>query len=105
MVLTNLTAFDVTIVGGDEEIVIPASGFVAACVYKLTEVKGVNDIPVVRAMFSSVDGLPAPSDGVAYIVNRNVAKNVPDREDLFYPSDPVRNIDGEIVGYRALGVI
>ena len=47
--------------------------------------------------------LPDPELGVLYIVSRATAEAAPERADLLYPDDAVRDERGRIVGCRALG--
>ncbi len=47
--------------------------------------------------------LPDPEPGVLYIVSRATAEAAPQRPDLLYPDDAVRDERGRIVGCRALG--
>ena len=62
-------------------------------------------VPITSAKFGEVEGLPAPEKGTIYIVSNLVAQAVPDREDVFFPDDVVRDENGNIIGCRALGKI
>ena len=104
MVVMNLCPHDVTLYYADgETVTFPASGFVARCSTSTETVGEVNGIPVIRTKMRSVDGLPAPADGICYIVSFAVAEKVPEREDVFYPARSVRNDAGMIIGCKALG--
>ncbi|OJY45965.1 hypothetical protein [Pseudonocardia sp. 73-21] len=51
-----------------------------------------------------VHDLPAPEDGVWLVVSRLVVEACPDRDDLLFPDDAVRDSDSAtVVGCRALG--
>lgn len=62
-------------------------------------------IPVTKTKFGEVEGLPEPEEGVIYITSQLVAQAVPEREDVFFPDDLVRDENGNIIGCRALGKI
>jgi len=48
-------------------------------------------------------GLPQPTDGCKFVVSRVFAAAHPDRHDLVFPLDEVRNETNQIVGCRRLG--
>ena len=54
--------------------------------------------------FGEVTGLPAPQEGVIYVVSALVAAACGGRKDVFSPSslDMVRNEKGHVIGTRAL---
>jgi hypothetical protein len=55
---------------------------------------------------STVDGppeLPEPRRGVLLIVSRLVAEHAPNRDDLVFPDDLVRDHHGAIIGCRTFG--
>ena len=62
-------------------------------------------VPITSAKFGEVEGLPEPQEGTIYIVSNLVAQAVPDREDVFFPDDLVRDEHGNVIGCRALGKI
>lgn len=104
MVVMNLCPHDVIVYDREgNEVVYPASGFVARCSTSTDTIGEVNGIPVIRTKMRSVDGLPDPADGICYIVSFAVAEKVPEREDVFYPARSVRDGKGTIIGCRALG--
>jgi len=93
---------------------VPPSGTVARCKvdrkevdsFILEDVDGWDiTVPITSARFGEVEGLPEPQEGTIYIVSNLVAQAVPDREDVFFPDDLVRDEHGNIIGCRALGKI
>lgn len=46
--------------------------------------------------------LPAPRPGVLYVTSRVVAEHFPDRNDLVWPDDLIRDADGRVVAARGL---
>ena len=95
MRIVNLTPHLVRLNSGEEY---PASGKVArvSCSYSEQDGRG-----VCRAIFGEVSDLPAPVDGVLYIVSGMVASAVPGRDDVVAPAtghpDAIRNEKGHIV--------
>lgn len=57
---------------------------------------------ITETVFGEVENLPAPQDGVIYIVSRIVRAACPDRNDLFYPNELVRDENGRIIGCQSL---
>jgi len=58
--------------------------------------------PVVRSTMGAPEGLPDPEPGVVFIVSALVAEAAPDRGDLAYPGEAVRDEAGRVVGCRGL---
>lgn len=50
-----------------------------------------------------VRDLPDPQAGTVYVVSGVVADAVPDRDDVAFPDDVVRDEQGRVIGARALG--
>lgn len=116
MKLVNLTPHTINVVASDGTpiLAIEPSGDVAR-VSSHTETVGVVTvqvgdstavvIPLTTTVFGDVQDLPDPQDGVAFVVSSLVAQRVPDRTDVFIPSDSVRDDAGRIIGCRSLGRI
>jgi hypothetical protein len=91
----------------DEKVIeIPPSGEVAR-VSTLREPAGtVNGIPVLSTKFGQVEGLPDPESSKFYIVSTIVQQAAPWRKDLLSPDTSpesvVRDVNGNIIGVRAL---
>lgn len=100
MRIVNLTPHEVNVVGHTP---IPPSGNVARVTARLDRVGSVCGIPVSVSSYGDVCGLPPRSVGVAYVVSRMVAQRCPDRDDLYYPEEPVRSSDGRVIGCMSLG--
>jgi hypothetical protein len=64
-----------------------------------------KNIPVNSSKFGTVIGLPEPELGKIFIVSRIIAEALPERRDLYYPDELVRNEVGKIIGCRSLGVM
>ena len=113
MKLVNLTPHTITVyppkdwvlLGTDDSpIVVAPSGIVARCAEKrmivdaiITE-QGSFDIPVFFAQFGDVQNLPEPEPETAYIVSMRLAQAVPERTDVFFPGEAVRDDKGNIIG-------
>ena len=87
-------------------VIIEATGVVARVSSMMTEVDhSVGDllrIPVSRAEFGDVVGLPEPTEGIVYVVSGMVLDAVgraqPERKDLLAPGELLRSPDGQILG-------
>lgn len=62
-------------------------------------------IPVTQTVFGQVEGLPAPEEGVVYVVSSLVAGRVPERHDVYIPNESIRDDKGRIIGCLSLGKI
>lgn len=108
MKVVNLTPHLVTVgPGSPHAITFPPSGVLA----RIRELKGdpswvsVDGRPVPLRPISyadEIDGLPAPIDGVLYLVSR-VTAAATDRPDLVFPQDELRDDSGQIIGCGSLG--
>ncbi|WP_237564169.1 hypothetical protein [Actinomyces sp. 432] len=71
------------------------------------EATGAREVPiVVGATWLGIDPpLPAPEPGTVYVTSRVVAEHFPQRTDLVWPDDLIRDADGQVVGARRLGCL
>lgn len=103
--VVNLTPHAVTVVADGGSATIPPSGGVArvATTRELVGtiiVDGV-EIPVYETSFGAVEGLPAPQQGVLYVVSGLVlAALKSERSDLLAPGELIRDGEGRVVGCR-----
>ena len=67
-----------------------------------TEIGRVVGVPVVKATFGAVTGLPEPVEGTMYVVSALVRGALPNRTDLVSPGDPVRDEAGQVIGAKSL---
>lgn len=81
------------------------SGKIARCEQKQEYVETWMIIPITRQTFGKVTGLPAPHEGVRYIVSARVAEACPDRKDLVVPGPAVRDEDGNQIGCEGFSVM
>lgn len=105
MRIRNLTPHPVVVRG----IAFAPEGACPRCSVNRTQVDLIRhngvDIPVTRSVFGAVEGLPAQEAGTILIVSRLVADACPDRSDLFFPDDLVRDDQGRVIGANSLGRI
>lgn len=80
--IVNLTPHSVTI-GGFRY---APSGQVARVSCSHEQVGEVASLPVYRAVFGEVEGLPGQAPGTTYLVSGMVAAAVPHRADVFSPA-------------------
>lgn len=105
-ILINLTPHDITFIGenGEKRIILP-SGKLARVAAKTVTVGSIDGIPVTATEFGEVEGLPEPAADTIYIVSSLVAQRVPERTDVYVPSESVRDENGRIIGCKSLGKI
>ncbi|ALD00769.1 hypothetical protein AM609_11475 [Actinomyces sp. oral taxon 414] len=63
-----------------------------------------RDVPLaVGAAWLGIDPpLPDPRPGTVYVTSRVVAEHFPERTDLVWPDDLIRDADGQVVAARRL---
>lgn len=109
-ILKNLTPHDVVIVGDHGRLVIPPVATPARIGERRAPGAPIatqdgHTIDTIVATPGEITDLPEPIPGVIYVVSRLVAEHRPDRHDLVFPADLVRNGDGAIVACRLLARI
>ena len=112
MKIINLTPHAVSIVGeGGKEIAsFPPSGQLARCsastkrVGEISFSEGVS-IPLTCTQLGAVEGLPSPQPDTCFIVSRIIAEACPDRTDLLFPDQTVRDGEGGIMGCKSLSIL
>lgn len=110
--LVNLTSHPVLIrTGSGVTVCLSPSGRVARCRTEPDRVLGTvqvdgHSVPlVVNHVTSAVSGLPEPEDGVLFVVSRLVALAAPQRRDVVFPHDPVRDDTGRTTACRVLAQV
>lgn len=105
--MENLTPHDITIVDGDCEEVktIPASGKVARLEMSTKKIGELGEIPITTTITDGTVELPPLHDKKMYIVSRVVASALPDRKDLLFPDQLVRDEDGRVIGCKSLSTL
>lgn len=93
-----------TYLGGPESMTLPAEGM-ARC-RETSRLDGTWDdggmLPRARVSYGEVIGLPEPEPGTIYVVSQLVVAHTPERTDLAFPFDLVRDGEGTITGFRVL---
>ena len=103
--LVNLTPHNLDVRGVDGTTTqIPPSGKVARIEVQDTEVCIINGILVSRSVRGEVQDLPAPKNGVFYIVSLAVRDAVRDRQDVLSPGNLLRGPDGQPTGCDGLRI-
>lgn len=113
MKIMNLTPHALTIISGEnnmQKLVVEPSGIVARVAAHTENIGNITTddgftIPLTTTVFGQVEGLPAPEEGVVYVVSSLVAGRVPDRKDVFIPNESIRDDKGRIIGCLSLGKI
>lgn len=80
----------------------PASGVCPRVTVDEAVVSTFDGVDIVCNKYGEVKDLPAPKEGVIYIVSSLVMTACPDRTDLVCPARLVRDTEGRIVGCKAL---
>ena len=103
--IINLTpvSIDITLISG-EAICIPSSGIVR-CLKREIYVDTIDGIKVTRVRPVEVTGLPDPKPNTYYIVSREVADYLYERDDLLIPGELAYNQHNEIIGYKGLMIL
>ena len=106
--IINLTPHAINVVDENDSVVvtIEASGNVARCSQTINIIDNITlnnvSVPISASCYGEVVDLPAPQDGVHYIVSRLVMSACPNRQDLLVPNDLVRDEAGRVIGCRSL---
>ena len=109
MKLVNLTPHSIHLLINEVWMFVQPSGLLARVNTRSLSVFPIvlddgTEIPVMETKLDQVVGLPAPAEGVVYVVSRIVLDAVRrSRADVYAPFDFVRDDDGDLVGCRALG--
>ena len=100
--ILNMTPHSVNIIGDDNKIIKTFDSVgIARCSQQTVTIGDINGIPLTTTSFGDVIDLPAPQDGVFFIVSRLVLSACPDRNDLLVPNDLVRDDNGNIIGAKS----
>ena len=65
----------------------------------------VEGVPITRSASGAVSGLPAQEAGIFLIVSRIVAAALPERRDLLFPDELLRDAAGRVVGCTSFGSV
>lgn len=98
--VVNLTPHAINVVGYEE---IPASGLVARVSMKTEPDAVIAGFPTSYTEYGEVENLPE-IEGVSFVVSKMVRDACPDRADLLYPAELVRDDKGNIIGCKSLGL-
>ena len=108
MRLVNLTPHPVTLVGRERTRILPVGGPFARVTRTVVneshhEMTGLGSVRVVDVVAGTdVEELPPPRPGVGYVVAQLTALASPDRDDLYFPWDEVRDDSGQLLGVRGV---
>ncbi len=107
--ILNYTPHNVVLIGEDDQelhVFLPHCKTPIRCLEHSTKAPALFSdvqVPVHIVKYGGATGLPDEQEGVALIVSKMVADCCPDRSDLFYPFDVVRDEFGQPIGCRSLG--
>lgn len=108
MKFVNLTPHEVVLFDGEEVAVrFPPDGRFARVASTAASVDQVevdeNKIDIAHLVTGEVTDLGPPRPGVIYIVSRVTAAALPERHDLVFPDDDVRDHANQLIGCRRFG--
>ncbi|QQO77259.1 MULTISPECIES: hypothetical protein [unclassified Actinomyces] len=119
--LVNLNPHEVVLIGDGQQLVLPPSGTVPRLVLgggttvtvgALGAGDGTGEETPVTLSLTYGEGLvgldpplPDPQPGVLYVTSRVVAEHCPQRDDLAWPHELVRDTAGRPVGARGLATV
>ena len=107
----NLTPHTINLVAEDGTQLLSLESQGVARVASTTEVVGYLQVsgvavPQTHTTFGEVEGLPAPTPGVGYVVSNMIISALAQqgirRDDLFTPGLQVRDEQGRVIGCRSL---
>jgi len=100
----NLTPHEINLhLPSGQVITVPSTGLARLTVVE--SMLGLHDsLPLVGQEFGETTGLPAPVEGVLYIVSALVRAAHPHRRDLGSPARLLRDDQGRIIGCGALEI-
>lgn len=107
MKVVNLTPHTLNVCNaeGDPLAEFPPSGKTARIDVQYRQTGRLNldetDVPVFEAEYGDIEGLPAPEEGVVFVVS-GMVKAQTDREDVFSPGELIRDEDGNPKGCKGL---
>ncbi len=108
MKIVNLLGYNVSYYNyNGEETVFPAGkGLPQKLTGTLTVVDTAEGINVIKFVYPSAEaiGIPKQTKDTFYIVSQQICQAYPDRKDLVYPSNFVKDEAGKIVGCKMLVV-
>lgn len=107
MNIINLTAHTINVFLEEKEIAFPSQGL-ARVRTEEKEVDKINGIPVVKTVYTDVEGLPEPEKNTVYLVSTLVLQalkaNGIERSDCLAPntgvSGAIRDDQGRIIGTK-----
>lgn len=103
--IINTTSKNINILDNNNNIIEsfkPSEDFIVQINKKIRYVGSLNNIPIIETL-SEVIGLPKYDQiDVWYIVDDNIKSISPDRKQWLIPSNEVKDINGNIIGYRSL---
>ena len=82
---------------------IPRSGHIARLQESNEHIGTADGVPICKTTYGDVYDLPEPEEGTLFIVSIVVRRALPERSDLVFPVELVRDDEGHIIGCRSLG--
>ena len=99
--IINLTPHEINVLAEGMTLAYPPSGDVARVTQRNDQIDHPATqlgVPVKRAVFGRVIGLPDMREDTTLIVSAMVKAAAPERTDLVSPGEPVRDSSGNVIG-------
>ena len=104
--IVNCTPHAINLLFNDDSgTIIPPSGVTPTVEMIRTKTESINEIDVHMVTSGPVSGMPDAAEDTIYIVSQLVANAAPQRRDLVFPLDLIRDDKGRVVGCRGFGQV
>lgn len=98
MTFLNLTPHTIAIYKEGDVDTIKPFGFYPRVVLDQEELTKVDGVPIIKRQAVETLHLPAPQEGIYYIVSSMVRMANPNRKDLVSPGSPIKDERGQLIG-------
>lgn len=102
--IRNYTPHEITIYTDDGMLVLQPIEPTPRLTVKREPIGSVNTVPIYYTEMGEPENLPEPEEGIVFVVSALVAlhPSCRERQDLFFPGEPIRNGQGQIIGCKGL---
>jgi hypothetical protein len=106
MIVKNMTPHAVNMITKTRTVTFEPTGVIPRCTQSSEHLNDITvdgfTFPIVKSVFGEVFDLPEKEEDTIIIVSMVVAKARPDRDDLVFPNELVRDDSGVIIGCKSL---
>lgn len=98
----NLTPHTLNIHSNGNVTVIKPSNIIARVSTQYKKVDTMGGVEIFQCVYGEVEGLPAPKDGVVFVVSGLVKTTLLHRQDVMSPGELIRDESGKPIGCNGL---